>query len=456
MSKFVLYLFKKVLRVFDVLLKLLLEILFILFIPFLRLIFKVVSPNKNIICLVKRYQDTIERHNTHSNINFLRTTFLRQGFNKVIVLCVGNGDNSIYDWGEEIMGVNINLFYSTTLQNVLPHFYNSLRDICASIITVRFMKKNQIGFLETDFPSNTVIRIIRLNLISGAKIIVKVIGNMDLIYNQTKFPIFFPFNIKTKIGNFIHKQYDSLVAFIIFNLASLIIGVNRNNFENALSKGAEFNKSFLVRVDFYRQMLKEPILIRKKLKNFPSSGRVILTWSRLYKDMMIDKVLISVSVLLKKNRDLNFVIIGDGPEKDDLVKLASNLGILKQCYFLGFQPRSFIRSAAHYSNVVCLPYSGLSLIEAGIMKCAVVAFDYEWNSELIVDGYSGYLADSRNIEDIKTKLEKLLLHKKISRSMSENLFKMTNNLFSKDSLLRQNNLAYGSLFSDKKNNQKKS
>ena len=90
------------------------------------------------------------------------------------------------------------------------------------------------------------------------------------------------------------------------------------------------------------------------------------------------------------------------------------------------------------------------------MKCAVVAFDYEWNSELIVDGYSGYLADSRNIEDIKTKLEKLLLHKKISRSMSENLFKMTNNLFSKDSLLRQNNLAYGSLFSDKKNNQKKS
>ena len=172
--------------------------------------------------------------------------------------------------------------------------------------------------------------------------------------------------------------------------------------------------------------------------------------------MMIDKVLISVSVLLKKNRDLNFVIIGDGPEKDDLVKLASNLGILKQCYFLGFQPRSFIRSAAHYSNVVCLPYSGLSLIEAGIMKCAVVAFDYEWNSELIVDGYSGYLADSRNIEDIKTKLEKLLLHKKISRSMSENLFKMTNNLFSKDSLLRQNNLAYGSLFSDKKNNQKKS
>ena len=103
-------------------LKLLLEILFILFIPFLRLIFKVVSPNKNIICLVKRYQDTIERHNTHSNINFLRTTFRRQGFNKVIVLCVGNGDNSIYDWGEEIMGVNINLFYSTTLQNVLLIF----------------------------------------------------------------------------------------------------------------------------------------------------------------------------------------------------------------------------------------------------------------------------------------------------------------------------------------------
>ena len=40
--------------------------------------------------------------------------------------------------------------------------------------------------------------------------------------------------------------------------------------------------------------------------------------------------------------------------------------------------------------------------------------------------------------------------------MSENLFKITNNLFSKDSLLRQNNLAYGSLFADKKNNKKKS
>ena len=33
------------------------------------------------------------------------------------------------------------------------------------------------------------------------------------------------------------------------------------------------------------------------------------------------------------------------------------------------------------------------------------------NSELIVDGYSGYLADSRNIEDIKTKDRKITSQK---------------------------------------------
>ena len=225
------------------------------------------------------------------------------------------------------------------MQKFFPHFTNSLRDIVATYVSLFFLKKHNYKYVEIDFTLSTTIRVIRMKLIYGIKVIVKVIGNMDLIYNQTKFPIFFPFNIKNKVGNFIHRLYDSFIAFIILNLASLIIGANRNNFENAISKGAEFNKTFLVRVDFDRQILKNQFF--KKKKRLSLNGRVILTWSRLYKDMMIDKVLFSVSNLLKKNRDLNFVIIGEGPE-NNLTKLALKLGILKQCYFLGFKPRSFM------------------------------------------------------------------------------------------------------------------
>ncbi|MDR1898327.1 MAG: glycosyltransferase family 4 protein [Prevotellaceae bacterium] len=72
-----------------------------------------------------------------------------------------------------------------------------------------------------------------------------------------------------------------------------------------------------------------------------------------------------------------FVIVGDGKEKNNLMKLANKLGVANRCYFLGFKKNAV--SYLPFYDVYAMPSIsegfGLAVIEATLLKRSCVCSD---------------------------------------------------------------------------------
>lgn len=115
---------------------------------------------------------------------------------------------------------------------------------------------------------------------------------------------------------------------------------------------------------------------------------------RLIKEKRVDLLLRSL-VLLK---DLKALIVGDGPEKPKLVKLARELG-LRNVKFINFLKYEDLIAYMKSSKVFVLPSMregfGIVVLEANAAGLPVVVVRHEMNAavDLVEDGKNGFVAE---------------------------------------------------------------
>ena len=113
-------------------------------------------------------------------------------------------------------------------------------------------------------------------------------------------------------------------------------------------------------------------------------------------------------------KDLNWEwrIAGDGPQMELLKSLAKELGIAERVIFLGWQSREPLMKCYQAANVFLFPsrHEGMpnALLEAMASGLPVVASCIAGNEELVVDGKTGYLVRSEDIESLRNALKGLL------------------------------------------------
>jgi glycosyltransferase involved in cell wall biosynthesis len=147
-------------------------------------------------------------------------------------------------------------------------------------------------------------------------------------------------------------------------------------------------------------------MIAAKIGNPPSDAVWIGTVSELHTNKGLSYAIEAVSHI----KQAIFVIIGDGEEKQNLEQLIEKKG-LKQKVFLAGR----IESAQTYlkafdifmltSITEALPYA---VIEAGSAGLPIVASRVGGIPEIIDDGKSGILVESRNSKQIQASLEKII------------------------------------------------
>lgn len=113
-------------------------------------------------------------------------------------------------------------------------------------------------------------------------------------------------------------------------------------------------------------------------------------------------------VLLHLIRDLtksnlHLILVGDGPNKASLEKLAGDLGIGKSVHFLGYQQHVAPFLAAADLFVLPSKSEGLPgvLIEAGSAGLASVAYDVGGVNEIITSDVTGMIVPPENYEKFK-------------------------------------------------------
>lgn len=109
-----------------------------------------------------------------------------------------------------------------------------------------------------------------------------------------------------------------------------------------------------------------------------------------------DLVVRAFRSLVDRGVDARLLLVGDGPDRDDLERLAHDLGVVKRCLFLGYQED--VARFYDAMDVLFLPSvnegTPVSVIEALAAKRPAVATRVGGVPDVVRDGVDGFLVDS--------------------------------------------------------------
>ena len=180
-------------------------------------------------------------------------------------------------------------------------------------------------------------------------------------------------------------------------------------------------------------------------KELNISGKVILTNARLTPWKGVDMLIKIMPHLIKKYENIKFIIISEGPEKENLEKLTIDLDVKEYIFFAGRVSRELVVEYLKISDVFVLNtnYEGMShcILEAMKVGTPVITTKAGGNPETIKHNQTGLLVDYRDkkqwmeainlILDDSELADKLIKHAKedLKRFNWDNLVKETISVF---------------------------
>lgn len=143
---------------------------------------------------------------------------------------------------------------------------------------------------------------------------------------------------------------------------------------------------------------------------------------RIAKEKGLFMALEAISSLINKGLKIRWYLIGDGNQKEELLKIAQQNNITENLFFLGLKnnPYPYVKK----SNCFLLPsfFEGksISLEEAKILHKPIVITNFSSANDQINDGVTGLIA-AMNPMSIAHKLEQLILNKELQLELEKNL-----------------------------------
>jgi len=172
---------------------------------------------------------------------------------------------------------------------------------------------------------------------------------------------------------------------------------------------------------------------------------------RLDYDKGVDILLQASKEILKKNHQVNIIIIGDGVERRNLERLASNLGISSQVHFTGF--RDDIPHILSTINIFVAPARRagfeLTLTEAMASGVPIVATKCGAIPEVVADGETGILVPPEDPQAIAEAVIYLLKNPRLRKKMGSAGRKRVKEMFTVERMVAQYEELYERLLAEK-------
>jgi glycosyltransferase involved in cell wall biosynthesis len=155
----------------------------------------------------------------------------------------------------------------------------------------------------------------------------------------------------------------------------------------------------------------------------------LVTVSRLISLKNIDKLIESCA--LTKSR---LVVVGDGPEKDKLVEIASKVGA--NVKFLGALEKSDVVDVLRKSKIFALlsDYEGMSfaLLQAMSVGIPSIVSNVKGNTDVIENGKDGIVVSSKDVFEVSAAIRILISNNKMRLAMGKVAKLKVRNIYSKD------------------------
>lgn len=165
---------------------------------------------------------------------------------------------------------------------------------------------------------------------------------------------------------------------------------------------------------------------RNKIKNSLnlSDETVLIYVGSLIKLKNVDKILQSISKIINNCSNFKLLIVGDGPEKENLIKISKKLNLDEHIKFLGELKGTQLVNIYSLADILILAsYTEgrpMVIYEAMASECAIIAPSVGGIPEQVIDGLNGFLFDSQDYLMLENKIIHLLENEKLLKKMKKN------------------------------------
>ena len=219
--------------------------------------------------------------------------------------------------------------------------------------------------------------------------VVRVGGNHDKVYASTRRPV--------QPRLFGSRRVEKIVERFVLSRADLVAGANEDNLNFALANGATPARSTLFRygnlIDRRHflppaergdagQMLAEASV---------APGRFLLYVGRLESVKHPEDVVRVLADVRRRGHDVKALLVGDGSLRSSLMEIAREHGVESQVVLAGNRNQEWLSKVIPVAGVVVSPHTGRALSEAALGAAPIVAYDVDWQAEVVKTGQTGEL-----------------------------------------------------------------
>jgi glycosyltransferase involved in cell wall biosynthesis len=197
------------------------------------------------------------------------------------------------------------------------------------------------------------------------------------------------------IWDAVEKLNDLAVGKQVLKQADKIIVVSNATKNYVLSLGADPEKVRVIHngvdLERFKPLSGVKDEMRKKL-GIPQDASVVLTVRRLVYKNGIDTLLESAKIAVKNNPQLVFVVVGKGPDFEEVKEKIGQLGMHRKFRLTGFVPDEDLPLYYNAADLFALPSKsgeGLPLVTLEAMACGlpVIATNVGGTSEVMSEDY---------------------------------------------------------------------
>ncbi len=225
---------------------------------------------------------------------------------------------------------------------------------------------------------------------------------------------------------FRRRWVEKIIERFTLKRMDLVGGANQDNLKFAIANGARkevstvFRYGNLIHSAHFKDISERPSVLPILQELGLQQKRFSITISRLEVLKHVDDVLRVIANVNENGFPLTGLLVGDGRIKEYLLEMAADLRISDKIIFAGNRNQDWLATILPHATIVISPFMGRALTEAGLSGVPIVAYDIDWQSEVIKTGETGELVTYRDWKAMADSVIKLLKDSKYAKRMGTN------------------------------------
>ena len=269
----------------------------------------------------------------------------------------------------------------------------------------RLVRKEKISVIRSGDPLYLGLFGLALSRLCGIPLVLRIGANYDKSYETTGRP--------RQARLFYARWVEKIVERFVFKNADLVAGANQDNLNFALENGARPETSTLFR---YGNLIDKRHFVdpearpegQSLLSELGLKAPFLLYIGRLEEIKHPDDVIKVLAETRKRGHDVQAVLVGDGSLREKLKTLARELEMGDHVIFCGNKDQEWLSRVIPLALVIISPHTGRALSEAALGGVPIVAYDVDWQGELIQSGLTGELVPYAALEKMIDAVERII------------------------------------------------